>query len=72
MGALQLQAATKGVFITTSTFTKDATEAAGKARGTIVLLDGRRFADLMMDYSIGTTHRALKIPKVDGDYFEEG
>jgi restriction system protein len=72
MGALQLQGATKGVFITTSTFTKDATEAAAKARGTIVLLDGRRLADLMMDYGIGTTHRALKIPKVDGDYFEEG
>jgi len=38
MGALQLQAADKGVFLTTSTFTRDARETAGRAKGTIVLV----------------------------------
>ncbi len=71
MGALQLQAASKGVFITTSAFTRDAKEAAGRARGSIVLVDGAQLSALMMDYGIGVSHKALRIPKVDGDYFED-
>ena len=72
MGALQLQGASKGVFITTSTFTKDAKQAAGKARGTIVLVDGEQLSALMIDHAVGVSHKALRIPKVDSDYFEEG
>jgi restriction system protein len=70
MGALQLQNANKGVFLTTSTFTKDAREAAVKARGRIVLVDGTRLAALMMDHGVAVSHRTLKVPKVDGDFFE--
>jgi restriction system protein len=72
MGALQLQAASKGVFITTSTFTKDARAAAGRARGTIVLVDGEQLSTLMIDHGVGVVHKPLRVPKVDGDYFEEG
>lgn len=71
MGALQLQGASKGVFITTSTFTRDAKEAAIRAPGTIVLVDGARLSTLMMDHSVGVSHKPLHIPKVDGDYFED-
>jgi restriction system protein len=71
MGALQLQGASKGVFITTSAFTRDAKEAATKARGTIVLVDGAQLSALMMDHGVGASHKALRIPKVDGDYFED-
>ena len=72
MGALQLQGATKGVFITTSTFTKDAKQAAAKARGSIVLVDGEQLSVLMMDHGVGVSHKALQLPKIDNDYFEEG
>lgn len=72
MGALQLQSASKGVFITTSTFTKEARAAAGKARGTIVLVDGQQLTALMIDHAVAVSHKALRLPKVDHDYFEEG
>lgn len=71
MGALQLQSASKGVFITTSVFTKDAKEAAGRARGSIVLVDGAQLSALMMDHGVGVSHKPLRIPKIDGDYFED-
>ena len=71
MGALQLQGAAKGVFITTSAFTRDAKEAAAKARGSIVLVDGAELSSLMMDHGVAVSHKALRIPKVDNDYFED-
>jgi restriction system protein len=37
----------------------------------IVLVDGRRLADLMIEYEVGITARAVKIPKLDRDYFDE-
>jgi restriction system protein len=71
MGALHLQSASKGVFITTSVFTKDAKEAALRARGTIVLIDGAQLTSLMMDHGVATSHKGVRIPKVDNDYFED-
>jgi len=71
MGALQLQSASKGVFITTSVFTRDARESAARARGTIVLVDGAMLSSLMMDHGVAVSHKALRIPKVDNDYFED-
>ncbi len=71
MGALQLQGASKGVFITTSAFTKDARHAAAKARGSIVLVDGEHLSALMIDHGVGVSHKALRVPRVDSDYFEE-
>ena len=72
MGALQLQGASKGVFITTSAFTRDAKDAAARARGTIVLVDGPQLSTLMMDHRVGVSHKPLQIPKIDSDYFEDG
>ena len=63
MGALQLQSASKGVFITTSVFTKDATASAERARGTIVLVEGALLTSLMMDHGVAVSHKALRIPK---------
>jgi restriction system protein len=71
MGALQLQGASKGVFITTSAFTRDARDAASRARGSIVLVDGGQLSALMMDHGVGVSHKAIRLPKVDGDYFED-
>ena len=69
-GALAGQRATKGVFITTSTFTQQALEFA-KSVERIVLVDGERLAGLMMEHEVGVTLRPVKIPKLDSDYFEE-
>jgi restriction system protein len=68
-GALVGQRARKGVFITTSTFTPQAVEFAKSVEG-IVLVDGRKLADLMIDHEVGVTLRPVKVPKLDGDYFE--
>lgn len=69
-GALAGQKAKKGVFITTSGFTSQALDFAKSVEG-IVLIDGTRLAALMIEYELGVTARAVKIPKIDGDYFDE-
>lgn len=62
--------ASKGVFITTSAYTAQAVEFA-KSVERIVLVDGIKLAELMIDHETGVTSRILKIPKFDSDYFEE-
>jgi len=37
----------------------------------MVLVNGRRLAELMMDYEVGVSSRTVKIPHVDTDYFDE-
>jgi restriction system protein len=69
-GALAGQKARKGVFITTSSFTPQALDFAKSVEG-IVLIDGPRLAGLMIDYELGVTARTVKIPKIDGDFFDE-
>lgn len=71
MGALQLQGATNGVLMTTGTFTRDAIDAAERAKGSVVLVDGQRLAALMIEHGVGVSHKALRVPKVDSDYFDE-
>jgi restriction system protein len=72
VGALSGQHARKGVFITTSEFTKEAREYAAKTEAKVVLVDGREMAQLMMDHDIGvSTSETYKIKRVDSDYFEE-
>lgn len=68
-GALAGQRANKGVFITTSTFTNQALEF-GRSVERIVLIDGVRLAELMIDHEVGVTLRPIKVPKLDNDYFE--
>lgn len=69
-GALAGQRAKKGVFITTSTFSPQAVQFANSVEG-IVLVDGEKLATLMMEHEVGVTSRAVRIPKLDSDYFEE-
>jgi restriction system protein len=70
-GALQGQRANKGVFITTSTFTKEATEYAEKISTKIVLVDGRLLCAHMFDYGIGVARfGTFEIKRIDSDYFE--
>lgn len=69
-GALAGQRANRGVFITTSTFSQQAVDFAGSVER-IVLVDGSKLAELMIEYEVGVASRAVRIPKIDSDYFEE-
>jgi restriction system protein len=71
-GALDAKNAHKGVFITTGTFTPAAIEAAKNSRYKIVLVDGVRLAQLLLDYDIGVEIAAtFTIKRVDRTFFEE-
>jgi restriction system protein len=70
-GALAGRRAKKGVFITTSAFTREARDYANQVSDSIVLLNGSRLARLMIEHGVGVTHRSLKVAQVDSDYFEE-
>lgn len=69
-GALAGHKARKGVFITTSAFTAQATDFAHSVEG-IVLVDGNRLASLMIEHEVGISSRTVRIPKIDSDYFDE-
>lgn len=72
VGALAGQGAKKGIFITTSNFTKEAIEYTPKNETKIVLIDGQQLAQLMIDYNLGvTTQHTYEVKKIDNDYFGE-
>jgi restriction system protein len=72
IGALVGQGAKKGIFITTSSFTKEAIGFVPKNETKIVLIDGFRLSQLMIDYNVGVTlQHSYEIKKMDSDYFEE-
>jgi restriction system protein len=72
VGALAGQGAKKGIFITTSNFTKEAWEYTPRNETKIVLIDGEQLARLMIDYNLGcTTQQTYEIKKIDSDYFDE-
>jgi len=69
-GALQGQRARKGVFITTSKFTKEAMDFASMIENKIILIDGDTLSNLMIDYDIGvSTINTYTIKRIDSDYF---
>lgn len=71
-GALQGQRAKKGIFITTSFFSKDAIEFASKIKSKIILIDGDQLANYMIDFNVGvTTFSTYELKKIDSDYFVE-
>ena len=73
VGALAGKHAHKGVFITTSDFNANATGYARSVPQKVVLINGRRLAELMIEHGIGvTTARSIDIKRIDSDYFEEG
>ena len=71
-GALQGQRARKGIFITTSRFSRDAGEYVKSIDSKIVLIDGQQLAEYMIDHNIGvSTVNTYEIKRVDSDYFIE-
>lgn len=71
-GALQGQRAKKGIFITTSYFSKEAYDYTSRIDTKIVLIDGEQLARLMIDHNIGVTSIIkYEIKKMDSDYFSD-
>ncbi|WP_374594640.1 restriction endonuclease [Aquabacterium sp.] len=72
-GALDAKGAHKGVFITTSTFTPAAVQAARNSRSyRIVLIDGARLAQLMIEHDLGVSVAATyQLKRLDNDFFTE-
>jgi restriction system protein len=71
-GSMEGFRARKGVLITTSTFSKDAREYVSRIERKIVLIDGKRMAQLMIDHNIGvTTTRAYVLKRPDSVFFED-
>jgi len=72
VGALHGQQAKKGVFITTSGFSKEAEQYATGIDPKVVLIDGNRLVELMIDYDLGVSIvDTYKIKKIDTDFFIE-
>jgi len=70
-GALSLKRATKGIFVTTSSFSQPAIETARGLGSRIVLIDGKHLARLLIHYNVGTRdEEILRIKKLDEDFFE--
>lgn len=71
MGALHGKRAKKGVFLTTSSFSADAIEYARTIDSKVVLIDGLKLSQLMIDYDVGvSTAQTYTIKRIDTDYFE--
>ena len=71
VGALQGQRANKGVFLTTSSFSREAEAYANNISSKIILIDGERLAGLMVDHDVGVAAVGVyRLKKIDSDYFE--
>jgi restriction system protein len=72
VGALQGQRAKKGIFITTTKFSDEAKRYADSIDTKVVLIDGARLANLMIDHNVGVSAQSVyEIKRLDSDYFGE-
>ncbi len=72
VGALQGQRANKGIFITTSNFSNEALDYAKGVSPKIVLIDGEKLADLMIEHDVGVSKvGSYEVKKIDLDFFTE-
>ena len=71
-GSLVGLGATKGVFVTTSTFSSQAIEFASRIPQRVVLIDGKRLTELMIEHSVGVRlSRTIEFKRLDEDFFSE-
>ena len=71
-GALDEQKATKGVFITTSDYSRDARNYVGNLSKKIVLINGQELTRFMIEFNVGvSTKKTYEVKRIDSDYFED-
>lgn len=72
VGSLVGLGASKGVFVTTSTYSTQAREFVKHLSQRVVLIDGQTLADLMIEHNVGVrTSRAIQFKRIDEDFFTE-
>jgi restriction system protein len=72
VGALHGKKANKGVFITTSNFSKDARDYASSIGTKVILIDGEELASYMIENNVGVfMDRSYEIKRIDSDYFSD-
>jgi hypothetical protein len=72
VGALHGRRAKKGIFLTTSTFSKEAKDYADGLETKVILIDGPELAELMFDYGVGvSTLNSYVVKRIDSDFFED-
>ncbi len=72
LGSLVGKGANKGVFATTSSFSKAAQDYVNSVSHRIILVDGDKLTSLMIEHDVGVrVNRAIEIKKIDDDFFEE-
>lgn len=70
-GAINIKKAQKGIFFTTSSFSTAAIETVNNLGSRIVLIDGKRLSNLMIQYNIGCRdEEVLYLKKIDEDFFD--
>lgn len=71
-GSLVGLGASKGVFVTTSTFSSQAVEFASRIPQRVILIDGKRLTELMIEHGVGVrSSRVLEFKRLDEDFFSE-
>lgn len=74
IGSLMSKSSKKGVFITTSTFSKEATESLSHLPSdvSVVFIDGIKLAEYMIEFNLGVSvAKTYEVKRIDSDYFEE-
>jgi restriction system protein len=72
IGALDFKHAERGIFITTSTFTREVKENVDRSSKKIILIDGNDLARLMITNNVGVTvDDTFELKRIDMDYFVE-
>jgi restriction system protein len=72
IGSLTGEGANKGVFVTTSDFSRDAVDYLQRVQHRVVLINGQRLARLMIQHGVGVrTRQTYLIQSVDEDYFSD-
>jgi len=72
IGALNIKKANKGIFVTASSFTKQAREHVAAASTHVVLIDGGKLAELMLRHNVGVlTREAVELKVIDSAFFSE-
>lgn len=72
VGSLVGLGANKGVFVTTSSFSKQAVDYARALQQRVILIDGNRLTELMLEFGVGVrVSRIVQVKRLDEDYFSE-
>lgn len=72
VGSLEGVGASKGVFVTTSVFSKQATDYVKALQKRVILIDGKRLAELMIEFGVGVrVSRIVEVKRLDEDFFSE-